>query len=106
MVAHFNKVFIEGCDLDVFRETKAYFVTEVLRPAFPDLAVTLHDLVAEADRIVTRKSCRGTHRGTFQGWAPTGRSVEFCVLDTIRIEDCRYVDHWAVADIVTQPEGK
>ncbi|WP_410625580.1 ester cyclase [Amycolatopsis sp. cmx-8-4] len=129
VVTRFNQAFIEGGDPDVFHETMgpgfvnrtphpgqsagadgaAHFFTEVLRPAFPDLAVTIHDQVAEDDRVVTRKSYRGTHRGAFQGLAPTGRAVEFGVIDIIRLDDGRYVEHWAVADIAglrAQLEGK
>lgn len=129
VVTHFNKAFIEGGDVDVFRETMApgfvnrtpqpgqstgadgaaYFFSEVLRPAFPDLVVTIHDQVAEGDRVVTRKSYRGTHRGVFHGLPATGRTVEFGVIDIIRLEGGRYVEHWAVADIAglrAQLEGK
>ncbi len=129
VVTRFNKAFIEGGDPDVFRESMApgfvnrtphpgqspgadgaaHFFTEVLRPAFPDLAVTIHDQVAEGDRVVTRKSYRGTHQGFFRGLPPTGRAVEFGVIDIIRLEAGRYVEHWAVADMAglrAQLEGK
>jgi predicted ester cyclase len=47
------------------------------------------------DRAVTRTS----YWGAFQGLPPTGRTVEFGVIDLIRLEDGRYVEHWAVADM-------
>jgi predicted ester cyclase len=43
--------------------------------AFPDLQVTVADTVTEGDRVAVRAVWRGTHRGPFQGLAPTGRIV-------------------------------
>jgi len=43
--------------------------------AFPDLVVTVHDQVAEADKVVTRWSATGTHGGNFAGVPATGRRV-------------------------------
>ena len=43
--------------------------------AFPDIAVTVYDRVAEEDKVVTRWSATGTHTGSFAGVAATGRSI-------------------------------
>ncbi|MER5322953.1 ester cyclase [Streptosporangium roseum] len=119
IVVRFNKEFIAGGDMDIFHRTidpdfvnrtphpghsagpdgVAHFFTRGLRLAFPDLEVTIHDQVAEGDKVVTRKSYRGTHRGGFLGMPATGRTVDFGVIDIIRLRDGRYVEHWAVADM-------
>lgn len=36
---------------------------EALRGAFPDLRVTLEEVLAVGERVVTRHTLRGTHRG-------------------------------------------
>jgi predicted ester cyclase len=46
-----------------------------LRAGFPDIRFTVHDLVAEDDRVAVRWTWEATHAGTFRGWAPTGRRV-------------------------------
>src|SRR6266536_5393211 len=46
-----------------------------LRGAFPDWYATTDEMVAEGARVAERWTCRGTHRGEFQGIAPTGRQV-------------------------------
>src|SRR5215469_5743106 len=46
-------------------------VVRMLRTAFPDLHVTIEDLVAEGDTVAGRVTMRGTHLGPFQGRAPT-----------------------------------
>ena len=43
------------------------------REAFPDMHVTVEDLVAEGDRVTARVTMRGIHQGVFQGLAPTGK---------------------------------
>jgi steroid delta-isomerase-like uncharacterized protein len=71
-----------------------------LRQAFPDLRAKIHDQLAEKDRVATRKTFRGTHRGEFLGIAPTGRSVSFDVIDVVRIADGRIAEQWNVVDLM------
>ena len=47
-----------------------------LRAAFPDWYSTPEELIAEGDTGRGALDGRGTHRGAFQGIAPTGRQVE------------------------------
>jgi steroid delta-isomerase-like uncharacterized protein len=46
-----------------------------LRGSFPDWHAITDDLVAEGARVAERWTGRGTHRGEFEGIAPTGRQV-------------------------------
>jgi hypothetical protein len=48
--------------------------------AFPDLHVTVEDLIAEGDKVVAFKTLRGTHRGTHLGIPATGKSVEYQII--------------------------
>lgn len=69
---------------------------KVLRPAMPDLAVDIHEQVAERDLVTTLKTIRGTHRGELFGVPPTGRAVEIQVIDIVRVRDGRYLEHWGM----------
>jgi predicted ester cyclase len=65
--------------------------------AFPDWRFDVADMVAEADRVVTRFVGRGTHRGRTSAFglgavAPTGRRVEMRGYITHRLEGGRIVD--------------
>ncbi|MBB3674653.1 ester cyclase [Modestobacter versicolor] len=71
-----------------------------MRAAFPDLHVTIEDMVAEGDQVVTRQTFAGTHRGEWMGVPATGRAVTWAVIDVVRLEDGLLVDHWAVADML------
>jgi len=68
----------------------------ILRPALSDLRVTIHDQVAEGDKVTTRKTISGVHEGSLFGIAPTHRSVSIEVIDVVRIENGRYVEHWGL----------
>ncbi len=58
-----------------------------LREAFPDLQFTVHELIAENDKVVARWSIAGTHRGEWLGSTPTGKKVSFGGASTYRIAD-------------------
>lgn len=57
------------------------------RSTFPDIRVTVEDLVAEGDRVVARWSFRGTQRGKVLGVAPTGRRVTVTGMIFYRISE-------------------
>jgi steroid delta-isomerase-like uncharacterized protein len=69
------------------------------RTAFPDVKITIEDVIAEGDKVAFRSTMRGTHQGEFLGIAPTGQEVTFGLLDVIRIEDGKFVEQWGGPDI-------
>lgn len=68
------------------------------RAAFPDLAYTVEEILAERDLVMARFSARGTHEGEFLGLAPTGRVVTYTGTDINRIEDGKIVESWVHYD--------
>ena len=79
------------------REAVKQFST-IFRSAFPDLKVTIDDIIAEGDKVVVRGTWSGTHKGEFMGIPPTGKSVSFEVIDTVRIAGGKFVEHWGLMD--------
>jgi hypothetical protein len=47
-----------------------------LHRAFPDLHVTVEDLIEEGDKVAGRNTLTGTHRGEYMGLPATGKSPE------------------------------
>ena len=45
--------------------------------AFPDVQITVHDMVQEPGKIAVRAEISGTHLGELFGIAPTGKQVSF-----------------------------
>ena len=71
------------------------------RTAFPDLSCTVEEQVAEGDKVVSRWTLRGTHRGDFFGVAPTGNGVEFTGIQIDRFDESgRIVEERAEFDLL------
>ncbi len=68
---------------------------------FPDARFAINDMVAEGDRVVTKKTFSGTHTGEFAGIPPTGNRVELTYVDILRLRDGRIVEHWLSMDQLT-----
>jgi len=59
----------------------------------------VEDIVAVGDRVAFRATIRGTHKGSFQNIAPTGKQVAVSALDIVRIENGRFIEHWGGPDL-------
>lgn len=70
----------------------------MLRAAFPDLRAEIQDQLEDGDKVVTRKTFRGTHQGEFMGIPPSGTEVAFDVIDIVRIQGGQIREHWNVVD--------
>jgi steroid delta-isomerase-like uncharacterized protein len=68
------------------------------RNAFPDIRVTVEDLVAEGDRVVARWAFRGTQRGEVLGVAPTARQVMVTGMLFYRISEGAISEYWGSWD--------
>ena len=115
IVRRFNKEVIEKCNLDTFNAIMdKEFINKtapmgsngsdgmwntfnnILKPAFPDLVVEIHDQIAEGDKVTTRKSIIGTHVGNLMGISATNKKVKIDVIDIVRIKDGKYIEHWGL----------
>ena len=77
-------------------------VHEALLTGFPDLLHTLEAVISDGDLVVTRWVARGTHRGEFQGIAPTGKQVTYTGTNIYRIECGRIAESWSENDLLQQ----
>lgn len=67
---------------------------EVVLEAFPDYRWDLQQRVVEGDSVVARLIGRGTHTGTFDGIAPTGRRLATQELVMYRFAEGKIVGCW------------
>ena len=63
-----------------------------------EMRASVETLHPNSDRVAVRVTMRGTHRGAFQGIAPTGKRVEVRAIDMFRISGGKIVEHWGHAD--------
>jgi steroid delta-isomerase-like uncharacterized protein len=85
--------------------TGAQLLKEVfagLLRAYPDLHITVEDLIEEGDKIVSRNTVTGTHQGEYMGVPPTGKSVTYNEIFIARFAAGRIAETWGVVDVLSQ----
>jgi steroid delta-isomerase-like uncharacterized protein len=74
-------------------------VCKFLRKSFPDVHITIEELVAEDDRVVNRYVERGTLTGrAFMGIEPAGQRYAKPGTTVYRVADGRLAESWGVED--------
>ena len=71
---------------------KAYCA--MVRAGFPDIHVTIDDLIAEADTVAVRTTWTGTHLGHYDGIAPTGKHVTRSMIQIFRLQSGKIQEEW------------
>ena len=64
------------------------------RNAFPDVRLTIEDIIAEGETVIARWSCRGTHKGDLSGIAPTGKPFTISGVSIARFANGKMVEAW------------
>ncbi len=70
----------------------------VLGSAFPDKRYTIHDLIAEGDKVVARWTLQATHKGEYMGIPATNKQISFTGIYIIRLENGKQIEWWLEAD--------
>ena len=76
------------------------YAVSMFQEGFPDLEITLDELIAEEDLLAARSTFRGTHKGTIFGIAPTGTPVTMPGLTMVRVSEGRISESWVRNDIL------
>jgi len=71
---------------------------EVVRAAFPDWHNRVDEMLAVDDRVVTRMTWSGTHRGVLGAIEPTGAHVEYSGAAFFRLSGGLIEEAWVVGD--------
>jgi predicted ester cyclase len=71
----------------------------VYRDAFPDLHVSLEELIAEDGKVFCRSIWTGTQDGEIKGVAPSGRQVSFDAAEIYRVHEGRFASYWCQFDV-------
>ena len=69
--------------------------------ALPDMNITIDSEAVDGDRVATRWTCQGTHRGPLMGIPPTGRRVTFSGIAIDKVLQGSIVEHWVQHDQLT-----
>ena len=70
----------------------------VYRNAYPDVHFTIDEQIAEGDKVVTRWTGRGTHKGELFGIPATGKSSTVTGIAVDRIANGKIAESWGIFD--------
>ena len=73
---------------DAFRN----YYSRIILSVVPDARYEMDDLIAEGDRVVVRWRLVGTHRGNFNGIAPTGKVITLKGIAIYRLKDRKLIE--------------
>jgi steroid delta-isomerase-like uncharacterized protein len=71
------------------------------RNAFPDIRFTIEDLLAEGETVVARWSCRGTHKGEFNGISPTNKQFNITGVSIARFTNGKMFEGYVNSDALS-----
>lgn len=64
------------------------------RRAFPDLRLTIQDMLVDGDKVAIRWASAGTHKGELQGIAPSGKNFSLSGISIIRFANGKIEEEW------------
>jgi predicted ester cyclase len=67
--------------------------------------LTIEDVIAEGETVMTRWSCRGTHKGELNGIAPTGKQITISGVTIARISNGKIAEgyvNWDAQGLMQQ----
>ena len=70
----------------------------MLFAAFPDMELSVEDMVAEGDKVASRVKVSSTHQGDFMGIAATGKPVMITGIEIARFKAGKIVERWGNFD--------
>jgi len=71
---------------------------KIIRDAFPDIKLTIEDLIAESDKVVERVTATGTNKGEFMDITPTSKQITVPIITINRFAGDKIVERWSISD--------
>jgi steroid delta-isomerase-like uncharacterized protein len=68
--------------------------------AFPDIRITVDDVISQGDRAAVRFTIRATHGGDHLGVPATGRAVTVPAMSFVRCRNGQIVEGWNSVDML------
>ena len=68
--------------------------------AFPDMRVTVEEIIAEGDTVAARFSGTATHKGELFGTPATGKTITFHGMDFLHFKNGKVTEAWHQGDDV------
>ena len=84
---------MEMNNLEEYKQAHGAFAS-----AFHDSEVTIDDIIAEDDKVMTRVTLRCTHKGELEGIPPTGKTLSVSAFTVFRLAEGKIVEEHELID--------
>lgn len=71
-----------------------------IQSAFPDLQITIHDVIESGNKLVLRWTVRGTHLGEYHGLSASQQTIMFTGMSLYHLMDGKISRGWVNYDTV------
>jgi steroid delta-isomerase-like uncharacterized protein len=72
-----------------------------LTTAFPDLRITIRDILQDGNKVIVRSEISGTHKATLMGFPAKNRKMNIQAIDIHEFQDGKIVRTWHTEDWLT-----
>ena len=73
---------------------EAVGILKLVESMFSNLQIEVLDLIEENDMVASRIKYKGVHTGICMGIEPTGKKIEFVVLENFKLKDGIITESW------------
>jgi steroid delta-isomerase-like uncharacterized protein len=80
-------------NLEEYKQVYSSFLS-----AFHDTKITIDEIIAEGDKVMTRVTLRFVHKGELEGIPPTGNAVTMSAFTVFRLVDGKIAEEWEIFD--------
>jgi steroid delta-isomerase-like uncharacterized protein len=80
-------------NLEEYKQVYSSFLS-----AFHDTKITIDEIIAEGDKVMTRVTLSGIHKGELEGMPATGNSATISTFTVFRLVDGKIVEEWEIID--------
>lgn len=82
---------------DMNLDQEAHHFAEIWA-AFPDLIVSIDDMIAEEKKFAARVTLEGVHKGAYMGIPATGKQIKMTAWQFIKMVEGKSVEVWELPD--------
>jgi len=85
----------EGVDREGYR-----VAINMYRAALSEFRLAIDEMIVNEDRVITRWTISGTHRGPYMGLTPTDKPITLAGISIRRIEGGKIAEEWVASDML------
>ena len=91
-------VVYHGTSMEMHGVEEYKQVYNMYRSALHDTRITIEEIIAEGDKVMTRLSMSSVHKGDLGGIPPSGKTLTGTVFTVFRLDNGKIAEEWEILD--------